>query len=180
MVLNYRPYRLLRQLCLRCKLYHKTTWFETEHTPVGWFVTVPLQIISQNYVVWNFAQCVVLCSQSLLQIISQNYVVWNWGITFDSINSLRLQIISQNYVVWNARVFITSLNDEVLQIISQNYVVWNFFWLWFVTGFLVKLQIISQNYVAWNQNLANQTLQGDQSCKLYHKTTWFETRLKAL
>ena len=62
-----------------CKLYHKTTWFETI-----------LEIINNS-------------SHMMLQIISQNYVVWNviWFKLFFA--SFRLQIISQNYVVWNAR-----------------------------------------------------------------------------
>ena len=36
-----------------CKLYHKTTWFETDRLFECLLVCFQLQIISQNYVVWN-------------------------------------------------------------------------------------------------------------------------------
>ena len=38
---------------------------------------VALQIISQNYVVWNQIKLGVKIKEEVLQIISQNYVVWN-------------------------------------------------------------------------------------------------------
>ena len=61
-----------------------------------------------------------------LQIISQNYVVWNrtWMIKRARF-FISLQIISQNYVVWNPRTLFIAPHSFLLQIISQNYVVWN-------------------------------------------------------
>ena len=47
----------------------------------------------------------------MLQIISQNYVVWNAISLRNASSFLRLQIISQNYVVWNAILFIPSFAD---------------------------------------------------------------------
>ena len=167
-----------------------------------WFVArfFGLQIISQNYVVWNQNKSALYGGCSKLQIISQNYVVWNsnpWGITFDSI---KLQIISQNYVVWNFCNTAGRRKLRMLQIISQNYVVWNSLALVISAWTVVKLQIISQNYVVWNirahraslccrlqlqiisqnyvvWNLSPKASQesSPRRCKLYHKTTWFET-----
>ena len=60
-----------------CKLYHKTTWFETTPAQMPEQALSKLQIISQNYVVWNFATRQSNRIRNPLQIISQNYVVWN-------------------------------------------------------------------------------------------------------
>ena len=85
-----------------CKLYHKTTWFETAILHTLFTTQLKLQIISQNYVVWNankstkylrFGKSCKLYHKTtwletqlqaktppqlaVLQIISQNYVVWN-------------------------------------------------------------------------------------------------------
>ena len=67
----------LRLECLSCKLYHKTTWFETALQLSSPSANEKLQIISQNYVVWNILAPVKNAIKRKLQIISQNYVVWN-------------------------------------------------------------------------------------------------------
>ena len=85
-----------------CKLYHKTTWFETVSIPEKSSRLLLLQIISQNYVVWNKKEKRILKAFKVLQIISQNYVVWNIAeLPKTKKITLKLQIISQNYVVWN-------------------------------------------------------------------------------
>ena len=61
-----------------------------------------LQIISQNYVVWNVEKSKNQAWFDELQIISQNYVVWNPPSRICLALPLMLQIISQNYVVWNS------------------------------------------------------------------------------
>ena len=86
-----------------CKLYHKTTWFETE-------MSGEIQII--------------------LRAVA-NYITKLRG-----------------------------LKPYSLIVILP--------WIW--------LQIISQNYVVWNQTLEKYDEGIINSCKLYHKTTWFETR----
>ena len=109
-----------------------------------------------------------------MQIISQNYVVWNLKIGTRKIGTPRLQIISQNYVVWNGPVPRFKKRNYQLQIISQNYVVWN---IWNITvkifGFIVA------NYITKLRGLKLKAgkFKNDsgESCKLYHKTTWFET-----
>ena len=187
-----------------CKLYHKTTWFET----LRWFASVKAHRVA-NYItklrgLKQMAQLRITSLKISLQIISQNYVVWNtatspvkffgkfgcklyhkttWFETLRLWNSKsqlsKLQIISQNYVVWNNKIntdtgecvpscklyhkttwFETSrwkfgfLERELLQIISQNYVVWNFALIAPVCAVGFKLQIISQNYVVWNRWIA--------------------------
>ena len=159
-----------------CKLYHKTTWFETILSKLLKAVLLALQIISQNYVVWNFLTSMLVLWFIPLQIISQNYVVWNTPWLNALAKGLKLQIISQNYVVWNLRLIIlflavssvanyitklrglkrqsrsTSRSIVMLQIISQNYVVWNFRKACSSKS-LSALQIISQNYVVWNKRV---------------------------
>ena len=164
--------------------------------------TFRLQIISQNYVVWNRRINKPALKNTKLQIISQNYVVWNPHLWAFSSILLKLQIISQNYVVWNnthKKAILRCLG--LLQIISQNYVVWNTQPTTKLARAIFKLQIISQNYVVWNvaaicaERLAFAVanyitkLRGlkptepksepiiEPSCELYHKTTWFETNL---
>ena len=86
-----------------------------------------LQIISQNYVVWNLHTPVGW----FVPVPVANYITKLRGLkpqmlALSLATALKLQIISQNYVVWNPLYEnITALNDG-LQIISQNYVVWNF------------------------------------------------------
>ena len=217
---------------------------------ISWKLDIKLlvsQIISQNYVVWNSIISWKLDIKLLVsQIISQNYVVWNKIVKLSSPSEALLQIISQNYVVWNQAVLTIKLpqsqccklyhkttwfetlikfshhKDDLvanyitklrglkpraftaratttrLQIISQNYVVWNtiiasLIWAlkgcklyhkttWFETclkydllSFRCKLQIISQNYVVWNHFYPDTDIVFFCGCKLYHKTTWFET-----
>ena len=135
-----------------CKLYHKTTWFETARATHPTLTTAQLQIISQNYVVWNTSVADSLVLWDKLQIISQNYVVWNKELGRLILGLIKLQIISQNYVVWNS---------------AKGF---NFF------SARASLQIISQNYVVWNILADGETTAKRACCKLYHKTTWFETR----
>ena len=149
--------------------------------------------------VWNFKNLLDKSQFAfLLQIISQNYVVWNkWRATKIS-DFERLQIISQNYVVWNRQIrhsiapspcvanYITKLRGlkpasnrrfivrYMLQIISQNYVVWNRRRVRSSTA-----KICVANYITKLRGLkpplgAIPSI-GALSCKLYHKTTWFET-----
>ena len=135
---------------IRCKLYHKTTWFET----IFYFAYIPIWDVVANYI--TKLRGLKLNTERMnyekeleLQIISQNYVVWNLKTRLELKNSIRLQIISQNYVVWNFLTSMLVLWFIPLQIISQNYVVWNTPWLNALAKGL-KLQIISQNYVVWN------------------------------
>ena len=85
-----------------CKLYHKTTWFETDNARIVFYKALGLQIISQNYVVWN--------SQTKL-CVYYGFFVANYITKLRGLKQLdlrvefaykKLQIISQNYVVWNS------------------------------------------------------------------------------
>ena len=157
-----------------CKLYHKTTWFETVANRQKMIKKKTLQIISQNYVVWNKCRGLRIKKNSPLQIISQNYVVWNFLHRLLKWRIFLLQIISQNYVVWNCQSLRPSQKHQ------------------YVANYITKLrglkpgentaknlnfvlQIISQNYVVWNVLRALKHFICEISCKLYHKTTWFET-----
>ena len=124
-----------------------------------------------------------LCSRKKHQLIKNivaNYITKLRGLKrFGSkdieISGVSLQIISQNYVVWNllyyfryAKVkavanYITKLRGLKLLIKK----------CWFC---IFMLQIISQNYVVWNSLMAQKIYLRGLSCKLYHKTTWFETK----
>ena len=100
--LKYNDIKNTLEAC--CKLYHKTTWFETSQQDLLYnLIYNKLQIISQNYVVWNSVDNAIARIENIrLQIISQNYVVWNiisWELDIKLL--VKLQIISQNYVVWN-------------------------------------------------------------------------------
>ena len=158
-----------------------------------------LQIISQNYVVWNPKMWKI----PKLKWVVANYITKLRGLKpissdYAQINISQLQIISQNYVVWNFKNLLDKSQFAfLLQIISQNYVVWNrqirhsIAPSPCVANYITKLrglkpasnrrfitrymlQIISQNYVVWNfyRISRNGHL---RRCKLYHKTTWFET-----
>ena len=85
-----------------------------------------------------------------------------------------LQIISQNYVVWNIIELNTQYLKDELQIISQNYVVWNN-----SPEYLSAVVLHVANYITKLRGLKHEittTIQGNEMrCKLYHKTTWFET-----
>ena len=112
----------------------------------------------------------------MLQIISQNYVVWNRFSVIQKLKSKKLQIISQNYVVWNAHYF----NILVGLVLVANYITklrglklispldFNFLALK-VANYITKLRGLKQQALKL-------TLQQALSCKLYHKTTWFETK----
>ena len=86
---------------ISCKLYHKTTWFETKQSLM--FVGLSLGCKLYHKTTWfeTFQARALYCKQAPLQIISQNYVVWNDNIALPETLSKWLQIISQNYVVWN-------------------------------------------------------------------------------
>ena len=110
-----------------------------------------------------------------LQIISQNYVVWNYWRDNDFKAFSRLQIISQNYVVWNPVTYYFLDIKALLQIISQNYVVWNF-----CAGLVCGLHLLVANYITKLRGLKRKNaiirIFFISCCKLYHKTTWFETK----
>ena len=160
-----------------------------------------LQIISQNYVVWNDG----LFKVHWKPLIVANYITKLRGLKLTRIlphkfSVLLLQIISQNYVVWNLHTpvgwfvpvpvanYITKLRGLKPTLREYHRL------KWWVANYITKLrglklpawklnvkavillQIISQNYVVWNQ-LMKAWARGAQSCKLYHKTTWFETNL---
>ena len=151
--------------------------------------------------VWNNNFVKLIWQNSKLQIISQNYVVWNEGRIIAQRFYPELQIISQNYVVWNqgerefsrfgvcVANYITKLRGlkhlERYEVSSDKGKVANYITklrglkLKFAhTHRLVKLrlQIISQNYVVWNRKIWLSPRKKFLGCKLYHKTTWFETQ----
>ena len=139
-----------------------------------------MQIISQNYVVWNnpWWWFYSLCAE--LQIISQNYVVWN----LCGAKVKQSQRLVANYITklrglkLNHRL-LSPHEQSKLQIISQNYVVWNHSW----ECELYKEDEVA-NYITKLRGLKHSRnspgLKIVFSCKLYHKTTWFETCKKSI
>ena len=135
-----------------CKLYHKTTWFETDKRLLPITKGNQLQIISQNYVVWNKGarDICAICDKIA------NYITKLRGLK---------------------RVFKRSGAPRlfILQIISQNYVVWN---IW-ATAWVIASSLIA-NYITklrgLKQNKQKHNDHARKNCKLYHKTTWFETQ----
>ena len=151
-VWNALAQKILKFRAYRCKLYHKTTWFETCSIILDTQKSKPLQIISQNYVVWNFSSKSVGSASSCCKLYHKTtWFETRWwrkryicaGLVANYITKLRgLKLKLSNALDANA---------NALQIISQNYVVWNL-WPSFAKPALFF------------------------SCKLYHKTTWFETQ----
>ena len=136
---------------LSCKLYHKTTWFETPATTKEKQLIQWLQIISQNYVVWNNN----VCARAFIRWGCKLYHKTTW---FETASQPHSQ--AQHRRVAN---YITKLRGlkHMRHRVSDS--------------FIFRLQIISQNYVVWN--FMQEALKGASKtgCKLYHKTTWFET-----
>ena len=109
-----------------------------------------------------------------LQIISQNYVVWNrFHLLCVIVFLFQLQIISQNYVVWNT----ARLNDRLRLGEVANYIT-KLRGLKLFSGLKTDsynnmLQIISQNYVVWNDIPA-------ESCSPWHQVANYITKLRGL
>ena len=91
-------------------------------------------------------------------------------------SELQLQIISQNYVVWNLMPFSLGWNitfscklyhkttwfETLPQILIISRVV-------AVANYITKLRGLKPTKIFYNEQWLK------SSCKLYHKTTWFET-----
>ena len=134
-----------------CKLYHKTTWFETAQKS---------QRARNAFRVANY-----ITKLRGLKLLSP---------TNSDNPRFRSQIISQNYVVWNSKKFREASRCLLLQIISQNYVVWNANLSGSWHAFLgCKLYHKTTWFETLVTHLNHTIFYG--SCKLYHKTTWFET-----
>ena len=139
-----------------CRLYHKTTWFETYGFEKSDGTAYELQIISQNYVVWNI-------------ILSAGFVFIYSG----------LQIISQNYMVWNeleppepspspeVADYITKLRGLKPRAIAARTIT-----AWAVANYITKLRGLKLG-------VKLKPAADFYCCKLYHKTTWFETQFGA-
>ena len=134
-----------------------------------------MQIISQNYVVWNRANEWIFSNWYKLQIISQNYVVWNnfFNSNLRGLSGCKLYHKTTWFETCKSCIFRTF--DDKLQIISQNYVVWNRrswrteFVRDYIANYITKLRGLKPKY---NKKLNCRKF----CCKLYHKTTWFETK----
>ena len=111
-----------------CKLYHKTTWFETRSS---W----------ENKYFWILG-CKLYHKTTWFETRSKFPHRCHW---------LRLQIISQNYVVWNAFVRLSQFSSTA------------------VANYITKLRGLKPKFARVFKR------SGAPRCKLYHKTTWFET-----
>ena len=162
---------------------------------------VSLQIISQNYVVWNllyyfrYAKVKAVANyitklRGLKQaakfaidsfIFVANYITKLRGL---KLHIFQMWIVSQNLSCklyhkttwfetrwWRKRYicaglvanYITKLRGLKLKLSNA------------LDANANALQIISQNYVVWNTRRNDGSFEVSVSCKLYHKTTWFET-----
>ena len=138
---------------------------------------VSLQIISQNYVVWNL---LYYFRYAKVKAVA-NYITKLRGL---KLHIFQMWIVSQNLSCklyhkttwfetrwWRKRYicaglvanYITKLRGLKLKLSNA------------LDANANALQIISQNYVVWNTRRNDGSFEVSVSCKLYHKTTWFET-----
>ena len=70
--------RYIARIIFGCKLYHKTTWFETTSSLIGDCVLPGCKLYHKTTWFETSLKKSRRQAAAKLQIISQNYVVWNW------------------------------------------------------------------------------------------------------
>ena len=144
-------YRVSDSFIFSCKLYHKTTWFETGYFKANICIIFKLQIISQNYVVWNIWNITV----KIFGFIVANYITKLRGLKLkagkfknDSGESCKL---------YHKTTWFETCHLWLILIAFQS-----------VANYITKLRGLKRTITARARTAR-------ACCKLYHKTTRFET-----
>ena len=164
------------KIVFSCKLYHKTTWFETVSSISKPSSSIVLQIISQNYVVWNLR---LIIAYAIIKASCKLYHKTTWFETYKSQDSAIAALSCKLYhkTTWFETNEISRYNNAShnvanyitkLRGLKRFNIFKNFSALIYVANYITKLrglklgdcccstrtafllQIISQNYVVWN------------------------------